>query len=235
MFTESAEFYDAIYSFKDYVAEATQIAARVRSVRADAQTVLDVACGTGEHARLLAERHRFEVDGLDIDPGLLRLAREKHPSGHFFEADMSDFVLERRYDAIICLFSSIGYLVTLERVTRALVCFRQHLGLNGAVLVEPWFPPGALDTSRVFRFNGTHRGMHVTRTSRNEVDGRISRLYFEYEIDGPDGKRRATEVHELGLFTHDEMSMAFKNAGLSAQFDPVGLSGRGLWAATESA
>ena len=47
MFTESAEFYDAIYSFKDYVSEANQIAALLRSVRAGAVTVLDVACGTG--------------------------------------------------------------------------------------------------------------------------------------------------------------------------------------------
>lgn len=119
MFTESAEFYDAIYSFKDYVAEADQIVARVRSVRPGARTVLDVACGTGEHVRLLADRHGFDVDGLDFDPGLLRVARTKHPLGRFFEADMSSFVLERRYDAILCLFSSIAYLVTLERVTQA--------------------------------------------------------------------------------------------------------------------
>jgi len=31
MFTESAELYDAIYSFKDYAAEAAQIAPLVRA------------------------------------------------------------------------------------------------------------------------------------------------------------------------------------------------------------
>jgi ubiquinone/menaquinone biosynthesis C-methylase UbiE len=235
MFTDSAEFYDAIYSFKNYPAEAEQIADRIRSMRPDAQTVLDVACGTGEHARLLAERHGFEVDGLDLNPHLLRLARQKHPSGHFLAADMSDFVLERRYDAVLCLFSSIAYLVTVERMTRALVCFRQHLAPNGVLFVEPWFPPGELDTSRVFRFSGTHEGMNVTRVSRNEVEGRISRLHFEYEVDAPDGKRHLREVHELGLFTRAEMATAFKNAGLSPQLDPIGMAGRGLWAATAAA
>src|SRR4051794_18215995 len=209
MFTESAEFYDAIYSFKDYAAEAAQIAALVRSAQPDARSVLDVACGTGEHARLLHERHGFEVDGLDLDPSLLRIAREKHPSGRFFEADMGDFALGQHYDVILCLFSSIAYLMTLERIRHALACFRRHLAPEGVVFVEPWFPPGGLDTSRVFRVTGTHQGMQVTRVSRNEVEGRISRLHFEYEIEAPGGTRRATEVHELGLFTQDEMSTAF--------------------------
>ena len=235
MFTESAEFYDAIYSFKDYAAETAQIAAVVRSVRPKARVALDVACGTGEHARLLAEQHGFAVDGLDLDPGLLRVARQKHPSGHFFEADMSEFSLEARYDVILCLFSSIAYLVTLERIGRALACFRRHLAPDGVVLVEPWFPPGTLDTGRESRLTGTHRGMRVTRVSRNEVDGRVSRLHFGYEIDGPDGLRRFGEVHELGLFTPGEMRAAFERAGLAATFDPVGPTGRGLWVANAAA
>jgi SAM-dependent methyltransferase len=232
MFTESAEFYDAIYSFKDYATEAAQIADRVRSLRTNARTVLDVACGTGEHCRLLAEVHGFDVDGLDLDPGLLRVARQKHPAGRFFEADMSDFALGQRYDAILCLFSSIGYLVTLERVTCAFVCFRQHLAPEGVVLVEPWFAPGSLDTERVFRLTGMHRGMRVTRIGRNRVEGRISRLHFEYEFDGPNGQQRVAEVHELGLFTNKEMEDAFGRAGLNATLDPTGLTGRGLWIAT---
>ncbi len=144
---------------------------------------------------------------------------------------MSDFALDRRYDAILCLFSSIGYLVTLDRVTSALVRFRQHLAPRGIVVVEPWFPPGVLDTERVYHLSGSSRGTQVTRTARNEVQGRVSRLLFEYELNGPDGKQHATEVHELGLLTQDEMGRAFEAAGLSAIFDPVGLSGRGLWTA----
>ena len=181
MFTESAEFYDAIYSFKDDTAEAAQIAALVRSVQPGARSVLDVACGTGEHARVLAADHGFEADGLDVDPALLRVAREKHPDGRFFEADMSDFTLEQRYDVVLCLFSSIAYLVTLDRTRGALTCFRRHLSLEGTLFVEPWFPPGALDAGRVFRHAGTHQGSHVERVSRPEIVGRISRLHFAYQ------------------------------------------------------
>jgi len=231
MFTESAEVYDAIYSFKDYSAEAAQIAALIRTIHSEAESILDVACGTGEHAHCLAVTHGFNVDGLDLDAGLLRVAREKHGAGSFFQADMSAFALDKRYDAVLCLFSSIAYLVTLERTRRALECFRRHLREGGVLLVEPWFPPGGLEDGRVFRHTGTHLGRTVERVSRNEIDGRISRLWFDYRIDTPNGVRHASEVHELGLFTRDEMATAFEEAGLRAEFDAVGLTGRGLWVA----
>ena len=65
MFSESAHFYDLIYStFKDYNAEADTIASLLRDLRPGCRTVLDVACGTGTHARLLADRG-FDVDGID--------------------------------------------------------------------------------------------------------------------------------------------------------------------------
>src|SRR5690348_4593728 len=69
MFSESAAFYDLIYSaFKDYPAEAAALAGVIRREHPRAKTILDVACGTGEHARLLAREHGFDVDGLDLDP-----------------------------------------------------------------------------------------------------------------------------------------------------------------------
>jgi len=235
MFTESAAFYDAIYSFKDYAAEAAQIAALVRASCPHARSILDVACGTGEHARPLVASHGFEVDGLDLDAGLLRVARDKHPSGQFFLADMSDFTLPKRYDVVLCLFSSIGYLVTLDRIERALACFRRHLRPDGVLLVEPWLPPGSLDEGRVTRQTGTHDGGMVERVTRYEIDGRISRLVFEYRIETADGTRHATEIHELGLFTAEEMAAAFEGAGFRAEFDSHGLIGRGLWRARSAA
>ena len=71
----------------------------------------------------------------------------------------------------------------------------------------------------------------MERTSYTEVDGRMSRLRFEYRVAGPDGVRRATEIHELGLFTIDEILQAFRENGLHAQYDPHGLTGRGLYVA----
>jgi SAM-dependent methyltransferase len=231
MFDASAEYYDLIYaSFKDYQAEAGQVASLLRRLRPACRTLLDVACGTGEHARLLAGAG-FIVDGLDLDATFVRIARQKHPAGRFFEADMSGFRLPHRYDAVVCLFSSIGYLRTLDRVAGAFACFREHLAPGGVVVVEPWFAPGVLEHGRVARNTGEADGVRVTRSSRVEVEGRLSRLHFDYEITDGTGTRHASEVHELGLFTTQEILEAFRQAGLEADYDPKGLTDRGLYVA----
>jgi SAM-dependent methyltransferase len=231
MFDASAEYYDLLYStFKDYAAETAAIAALLRRMTPECRTVLDVACGTGEHAaRLTADG--FEVDGLDLSLAFVAIARAKHPAGRFFVADMTDFHVPRRYDAVLCLFSSIGYVQTLERVEAALRCFGEHLAPRGVILVEPWFPPGVLDTTRVFRNTAEANGVRIERAAHNEIEGRLSRLYFDYDITDGGGTRHVSEVHELGLFTTDEMLGAFHAAGLHVEHDPKGLTGRGLFIA----
>lgn len=231
MFTASEPFYDLIYStFKDYAREAAQIGGLLRQRNPACSTVLDVACGTGAHARLLAAQG-FIVDGIDLDPAFVHIAEQKHPSGRFVVADMSDFDLSRQYDAVLCLFSSIGYLKTVDRLIQALTCFRRHLTVGGTVIIEPWLRPGVLDPTHVARHLGEANGVRVSRTTRVEVAGAMSRLLFDYEITDATGTRYASEVHELGLFTADDWRRAFLATGFEADHDPKGLSDRGLYVA----
>lgn len=236
MFTESPDLYDLVYAgFKDYPAEARHIAEVIRREHPAARRILDVACGTGEHARLLTEVHDFAVDGLDLDPAFVRIAAAKLTSGQVHEGDMSEFSLDQRYDAVVCLFSSIGYVRTLENVTRALDRFRAHLSPGGVILVEPWFAPGILEPGRTFLKTAERDGVSVARMSQITVEDRLSRLRFEYLI-GRDGRiEHVVELHELGLFRPDELLGCFTAVGLSAILDPVGPSGRGLYVARVAA
>jgi SAM-dependent methyltransferase len=232
MYSSAADLYDILHTGnKDYAAEAAEVAEVIRKVHPEAKTLLDVACGTGEHGRLLTHEHGFHVDGMDINPSFVRIARAKLPHGSVVEADMTSFELPRRYDVILCLFSSIAYVRTLENVERTLVRFRAHLSARGVVLVEPWFAPGALEHGRVFVKTVEAPGLSVCRMSCSETDGRLSRLHFEYLIGRGARIEHSSEIHELGLFTTDEMLTCFCQAGLQATYDPKGPYGRGLFVA----
>ena len=232
MFSESAELYDAIYgAFKDYAKESAEIVALLRVASPTVRTVLDVGCGTGEHVRHLRESHGLAVDGLDLDAGLLAVARSKVPAAQFFEGDMTTFALGRKYDAVMCMFSSIGYVRTLERVAAVLKCFRDHTNAGGVIVVEPWLPPGTLRLGAGDVKHGEAKGVRVARTSHVAVKGRLSTLTFDYEITDAAGTRHSREVHELGLFTPGEMLSSFEAAGLDVTLDPNGPMGRGLYTA----
>lgn len=233
MFSKTPELYDQIYgSFKDYAAECARITAVLRERAPAAQRILDVACGTGEHARHLRSEHGYAVDGLDIVPGFVRLARAKLPQAQVWVGDMANFEVPARYDAILCLFSSIGYVRTLDRVTATLRCFRRHLEPEGLVLVEPWFAPNRWTPGRVYVHTSESNGVHVVRMSHSGVEGRISMLEFHYLIGTVDGIRHEVESHELGMFTHDEMTECFATAGFTdVSYDEHGLIGRGLYVA----
>jgi hypothetical protein len=64
---------------------------------------------------------------------------------------------------------------------------------------------------------------------RTEIDGRISRIQFEYLIGRAAGIEHASETHELGLFTKEEMLACFDAAGLRADYYTAGSSDRGWY------
>jgi SAM-dependent methyltransferase len=230
MFSQSTDLYDLIYSnFKDYETEADLLAVRIKRLRPRARILLDVGCGTGEHARHLA-RHGFIVDGVDIEPGFVEQASRKNPTGRFVQADMTTLELGKRYDAVLCLFSSIGYVRTLDQVDRTLAAFARHLHPGGLALVEPWFAPGQLTSGKVFLKTVETPELTVARMSLTEVEDRISRLHFEYVVGRSGGLQRRSELHELGLFTREEMLRAFMRSGFEVKLEEADvIHDRGLY------
>ena len=101
MFTKSARFYDNLYAFKDYGAASAKLRDTVRDLHPTARTLLDVGCGTGRHLAHLAKD--FSVEGLDVNPELLSVARARNPNVPLHQADMTQFALQRRFDVVACL------------------------------------------------------------------------------------------------------------------------------------
>ena len=73
---------------------------------------LDAACGTGRHARFLAELGH-DVVGVDASPEMLAVATEKVPSARFTNGDLERLPLgDAEVDAVVCALA-LGHLVDL--------------------------------------------------------------------------------------------------------------------------
>ena len=196
------------------------------------EKVLDVACGTAEHDRYLSRK--YNVNGLDINPDFINIGSQKNPKGQYFIADMTNFRFGNKFDIILCLFSSIGYVKTLDSLIKTLQCFKRHLNAGGVAVVEPWFTPEQWNTDgTVHMFTGESAEGKICRMNISERKGSISIIDFHYLVGTSNGVQHFTERHELGLFSVEEMKRAFKKAGLMVTYDKNGFTGRGLYIARE--
>jgi ubiquinone/menaquinone biosynthesis C-methylase UbiE len=230
MFSKSAKYYDDIYTSigKDYSAEARKARKFIEKYKiSNGNKLLDAGCGTGIHANLLSKY--YQVEGLDIDPKMLSVARKKYPKIRFRHGDMVNFKIGRKFDAIACLFSAIGYVKTNARLQKTIKNMAKHLLPGGVLLVEPWFAPNQWHPGRVFATQINKPQSKIVRMSLSSQRGSLSIIEFQYLIGTPNGIEHSSEFHELGLFTRKEYLDAFRSAGLKVIHHTHGLDGRGLY------
>jgi SAM-dependent methyltransferase len=227
VFSRSWSIYDAVYSFKDYEAEAERLHALIQQRSPDASTLLDVACGTGKHLEQL--RRWYDVEGLDLDEGLIGVARNRLGNVRLHVADMSSFALGRTFDVVTCLFSSIGYVGTPDRLNGAIRAMATHVNPDGILVVEPWLTPDRWKVGLPHLLVVDEPDLKIARMNVSGREGRLAIMDFVYVVGSPEGIEHFSERHEATLFTDDEYRHAFLTAGLTVEHDLEGLIGRGLY------
>jgi SAM-dependent methyltransferase len=229
MYAEFAQYYDAIYRSqgKDYEKECWRLHLLIqRHKQSPGNLLLDVACGTGGHLEHL--RHLYEAEGLDNSQQMLAIARQKLPGVPLHRADMRDFDLGRRYDGIVCLFGSIGYVETVDSLEQTIRNMARHLISGGVLVVEPWLYPEEFQPGHLHAVFVDEPELKLARLSRSWREGNVMEIDFHFLVATPEGIQHFTEVHRLGLFEREEYVDAFEKAGLKVLIEPEGL-GRELF------
>ncbi len=217
MFKNTAHLYDLIYEAvgKDYAAESEVIHAIIQERNPAARTLLDVVCGTGGHLRHL--RDHYEVTGVDSQSEMLEVASEHLPGVELIEADMRTLALDKRFDAVVCLFSSIGYMRDTTELGAAIGAMAGHLNPGGVLVVDGWVRPDRWRDGTTHVEVAEGDGVKVARVSRSERDGSAARLEMHHLVATPERIEHLVDLHEMTLFSPVEYEAAFRAAGLSTE------------------
>lgn len=141
------------------------MAAYRRHTGARLNSVLDIACGPGYHARAFARRG-LRATGLDLRPEMVRFARDQALAEGlqvtWLAADMRRFRLDRPVDMAICVFDGIDALLTNDDVIQHLRAVAANLTANGLYLLEQTHPRySSFQNYGQFRYAGQDNGTGV--------------------------------------------------------------------------
>jgi SAM-dependent methyltransferase len=126
-----AQFYDAVMG--DRAESAADLRRLIEQRCPDAQTVLEIACGTGSILKQL--RPRYDVTGLDLSEKMLAIAAEKVPDARLFRGDMTQFNLNEAFDVVLCVYA-INHLLDFVQWEQVFDRAREHLNERGIFVFD---------------------------------------------------------------------------------------------------
>lgn len=205
-----AELYDFFYTTKPYHDEALFVHQCLQTYgRGGPQRLLELACGTGEHAFAL-ESFGYHLLAIDYSEDMLaqatRKAAGRASTVEFRAGDMRRLdVPEHAFDAVICLFDSIGYVATNDALLSVLQGVSKGLRMDGFFIFEFWHAGAMLksyDPVRIRRW-ATPEG-DILRIAETSLDcgrqlGTVTYTVYELRHDGTYRCFKETQINRYFL------------------------------------
>lgn len=137
-------FYQQISKYYDYIFPASDKAIEFFTKRFSqhgVDSVVDVACGSGNYLQALAEKN-YQMTGIDLDPAMVKSAQAKSRTNNLdypvVQGDMRnlDTILAEKFDALICMGNSLVHLIGKEEILNALYGFYSRLNDEGILIIQ---------------------------------------------------------------------------------------------------
>lgn len=213
-YTVLAEFYDQLTTDVPYQQWADYIEKQFARHKSPIRTVVELGCGTGTLAAILAGRG-YQVTAIDLSPDMLSVAAEKCEGldVQLVCQDMSKLSLPAQADAVVCCLDSLNYVTKPALVQRTFRKVLDALRQGGLFL---------FDVKTPLALEGADGQVYIDENEevycvwRGEYDRR--RRICGYGIDlfslQDDGSWwRGGEYHEEYAYTMEELSAWLDAAG----------------------
>ena len=176
--------------------------------------ILDVPCGQGRHAHLLAEAG-YDVDGLDYSEHLLDIARKRGtgPNLKYTRGDMRRLPArwKGRFDAVINLFTSFGFFDNPADDARVIAEFARVLKPGGALLWHGGSRDGVMARFLSRDWWNTNDGTMIAHErSFDPVSGILT---IESSWTGHQ-RKPGRRTHRIRLYTATRLAEMCASAGL---------------------
>lgn len=201
VFGNYAHYYNLLYRDKDYVGEAKFIQQLIQTHAPEAKTVLELGCGTGSHALLLA-KEGYKIHGVDRSQEMLnqaiahqcQLPAELGERLQFTQGDMRQVELNQTFDVVLSLFHVMSYQTTNQDLLAAFATVKRHLKPGGVFIFDGWYGPTVLSDRpavRVKRLEDEH--IKVTRIAEPVLDPNTNCVDVNYQISIRNQQSEAVE------------------------------------------
>lgn len=204
VFDEYARYYDLLYRDKDYRQETDFILSLLKSYAPEGNSILELGCGTGIHAQLIAEAG-YQVHGIDLSDSMLKIAQARKEGldlavrGRldFLAGDVRDYNTNNKFDIVLSLFHVFSYQVRNEDLRRAFDTAARHLDSGGVFIFDYWYGPAVLaqrPETRIKRCKDSQ--MDILRIAESRMDEQQNIVDVTYETHvKSEGKENI--IHEL--------------------------------------
>ncbi len=189
--------------------------------------LLDVPCGQGRHAHLLAETG-FDVDGLDYSADLLRVAKKRGAGKtlRYTRGDMRTLPAKwsGRFDAVLNLFTSFGFFVQPSDDVKVMREFARVLRPGGVLLWHGGSRDGVMARFLSRDWWETSDGTMVAH--QRAFDPMSGVLTIQSTWNGPKGN--GSREHRIRLYTATRLAELCNEAGLIVEHAYDGWRDRAL-------
>ena len=174
--------------------------------------ILDVPCGQGRHAHLLAEAG-YDVDGLDYSRDLLAVARKRGtgPNLRYTQGDMRRLPSRwtDRFDAVLNLFTSFGFFTHPADDAQVVREFARVLKPGGLLIWHGGSRDGVMARFLARDWWTSDKTLFAQERAFDPLSGLLT-----VRSTWTSGKQQGTREHSIRLYTASALSQVFADNGL---------------------